>query len=199
MAKGNGRILVACALLFFFLINGIAKAEQIGRANFSIEAEKYSSTLKIVNTGEVALTNIKIIKDWEFRELGPRSMKKEVIKIIPVLNVNESVEVPVPPSFGDFLSFYLGKNITTTKEGRLIIPHDKGESVSSNWGWIVITCDQSITKKIVFYELTFPTYKWHEYLTFLDIFIFYILPFVLVIIVIIVAVIYRKKKSREKA
>jgi len=189
MTKGNGRILVACALLFLFLINGIAKAEQIGRANFSIEAEKYSSTLKIVNTGEVALTNIKIIKLTGFAKEGG-AMHEEIIKLIPKLEIGKSVNVSIPEiSSCGFLpnqSHVYGFNPPPEKELDIL----SGKLMYSE-GRIIVTCDQGIEKSIVFCEIK-PAFNVLEFL------VFYVCPFVLVIIVIIVAVIYRKRRRERK-
>jgi len=114
--------------------------KQIDNANFSIKAKKYSSTLTITNTGDVVLTNIRIIKDRDFTSEGV-IMHKKIIKVIPKLHVNESVNISIPEiSSCGFLPEE--ENIT-----------------ASNEGWIIVTCDQGVTKKIVFCEVIPHTIK----------------------------------------
>jgi len=112
----------------------IKEKKEASNANFSIKAKKYSSTLTITNTGDVVLTNIRIIKDRDFTKEGV-IIHKEIIKVIPKLHVNESVNISIPEiSSCGFLPEE--ENIT-----------------ASNEGWIIVTCDQGVTKKMVFCEV----------------------------------------------
>jgi len=151
--------------------------KQIDNANFSIKAKKYSTTLTITNTGNVVLTNIKIIKDRSFTKEGV-IIHKEIIKVNPKLDVNESVNISIPEiSSCGFLPER--ENIT-----------------ASNEGWIIITCDQGVTKKMAFCKVIPHTIKWGP--TPLEFFVFYILPPVLVILLIIAVIHYISRIRRRK-
>ena len=152
--------------------------KQIDNANFSIKAKKYSSTLTITNTGDVVLTNIKIIKLTGFAKEGG-AMHEEIIKLIPELEIGKNVNVSIPEiSSCGFLPEE--ENIT-----------------ASNEGWIIVTCDQGVTKKMIFCEVIPHAIKWHP--THLEFFAFYILPPILAILLIIGVVRYISRiRGRKK-
>jgi len=126
----------------------------------------------------VVLTNIRIIKDRDFTDEGV-IMHEKIIKVIPKLHVNESVNISIPEiSSCGFLPEE--ENIT-----------------ASNEGWIIVTCDQGVTKKMVFCEVIPHTIKRRP--THLEFFAFYILTPVLAILLIIGVVRYISRiKGRKK-
>lgn len=88
----------------------IKEKKKASNANFSIKAKKYSSTLTITNTGDVVLTNIKIIKD------------KEIVKVIPKLDVNGKVNISILPC--DFLP--KEENVIRINMRRIVVTCDQG-------------------------------------------------------------------------
>ncbi|HEX55125.1 MAG TPA: hypothetical protein ENF49_03240 [Candidatus Altiarchaeales archaeon] len=150
--------------------------EQTDNANFSIKAKKYSSTLTITNTGDMVLTNMKIIKLTGFTKEGG-AMHEEIIKLIPKLEIGKSVNVSIPEiSSCGFLpdqSHVLGFNPPPEKELDIL----SGKLMYSE-GRIIVTCDQGIRKSMVFCEIKRKS-------DILEFFAFYILPPVLVISLII--------------
>jgi len=155
--------------------------KQIDNANFSIKAKKYSSTLTITNTGDVVLTNIKIIKLTGFAKEGG-AMYEEIIKLIPELEIGKNVNVSIPEiSSCGFLpdqSHVYGFNPPPEKELDIL----SGKLMYSE-GRIIVTCDQGIEKSIVFCEIKQKS-------DILEFFAFYILPPVLAILLIIGVVRY---------
>jgi hypothetical protein len=92
--------------------------------NFNIKVTDYSE-FSIENAGNVTLTNITILRD-----------KKEVIAQIPKLEVNESKNFSV-------------KNMAGVSG---IIPEEE-ELTAQNTGWLTVTCDQGIERKVVYWHI----------------------------------------------
>ena len=163
-SSSNWRNVLIFILVFIIILNDCSATNQIREG----ETNNFSIEVNM----QFSKILIKNIGNTTLTNIRILKDERDIIEQIPQLKVGENRSIYIPGISGINL---------------------EKEPTAQNEGWLAITCDQGVEKKVVYWEC----YPVTSYPTTIEILLHGILPLILLIIGIVIVVIFWVKKRKS--